>query len=151
MSAAELLAETSRRRLEVFFATARRIPADRLDVSPGGRARSPLNLVQEVAALSEFYAEIAETRTLEFGPDAMPKMAARMASLATIDEAEAACREGTERLLAAAATLTEDDLRIPLSFPWDPIPYSLGAMLYNHVWNLGYHEGQLSYAIDLQS
>lgn len=150
MHARELLADLTQRRVNAFFTLARKIPADKLTTSPGGKARTPLDLIQEVGALPAFFAGVVRERKMpEFDEAMMTEFKANQTRLTTIDEAEAACRKGTDELLDALGGLSDEELLEQVSFPWDPIPYTLAAMAAGHLWNVGYHEGQLSYILDL--
>lgn len=119
------------------------IPADRQNVSPGGRARAPLRYVAECAAVNGFVAEYLNTGVMPAGFRLVGEE--REKALARFDterKALAFLARQTEALIAALEKLDIDtlgDASDALGVPMTRL--SVAAMPAEH---MAYHDGQLN-------
>jgi DinB family protein len=115
-----------------------RVPEDRLEWSPGGAAKNPLQLAGKTAAFVQFVAQLLQTR-------AMPDRSGGLPPAPTSrEEARAAVDAGFRRLTGVISGLSESDLELPVPMPWKESP-PLGEVLYFLPTILGYFQGQLNY------
>lgn len=117
------------------------ISADKQNASPGGCARAPLHYVAECGMLNGFVAGF-----LSGTPMQRPDPAERDKALAAADTEEKALaifNEGTEKLLAALATLDVDTLGDEVEFFGRArTRLEIAELPASH---MSYHDGQLNY------
>jgi hypothetical protein len=114
-------------------------PDNRLNWSPGGEARTPLQLAGRMAFFAGHMAHRIQHPAgpeMQGGPPPSPQTRA---------EAMAAVGEAFDRLRAAIAGLSEADLEQKMPFPYGgPVP--VGHILWWLSGVLAYQQGQLNYA-----
>jgi hypothetical protein len=115
-----------------------RTPDDRLGWSPGGEAKTPLDVAGRLAGFLGFFNHLLQNHTMPERP------AGPLPSPGSREEAKAAIEGAFERLRAILENMTETDLSRPLPTPWGtsiPALEMLGWI--NGV--TGYWQGQLNY------
>jgi len=113
------------------------MPDDRLTWSPGGAAKTPLQLAGKLAEFLAFVSHIVGHRELPTEEDLTQEPTTR-------EEAKLMVANAFVRLYAVVNALTEADLARKVSTPWGQI-IPQGALLW---WVNGivlYHQGQLNY------
>lgn len=117
------------------------IPADKLGVSPGGKARSPQSIAGEVISLLDWM-----TETLKGGSppaaegDAAEKLAATLTTPAVI---VARMQEASASLRAAIESAPNEIWTKMVLPPWqlEAPCFVITNIVINHIW---YHDGQLN-------
>jgi uncharacterized damage-inducible protein DinB len=148
MKAADLLVRQIERELENFLELVAKVPDDKLDWQPAPQLRSTLSQYQEVATILEYSWDVYEHRKMEWDEAKFDAYKANRARFTTREACEAELKRQTQRLIDFVRTISEDDLHAPVEMPW-PGDFRLADCIHYHVWNLSYHQGQIS-AILLQ-
>ncbi len=118
----------------MLVTAAKHIPADKLGVSPGGKAKSPLEIMTHCANFPRWIiATIKEGQMASF---------AESEQFASMDAAIAGLKNNQADFYNFARTLSDDDLAKPIQFPW--ASSTVGQTLMYQEWNNTYHFGQLS-------
>jgi len=115
-----------------------RVPEERLNWSPGGTAKSALQLADKMAGFLGFFTHLIEHQTMPDRGGAMPPVSE------SLDAAKAAVESAFDRITAAVTALTEADLSKPVPTPWG-VKYPLYGMLWWVLSITGYFQGQLNY------
>lgn len=133
--------------LEGLFRTARHIPADKWEWSPMGDARCAQQQVAECALTPVLINALLDGRVLPFAdPEFRRRREETMASLNTLDAAEAAAQEHYPPLYARIEAFTDADLEKTV-----PVPFgggrdvALADLLFFTYQNVVYHTGQVNY------
>jgi uncharacterized damage-inducible protein DinB len=141
-SAQEFFAVASPKAASDLEAALRRLPEEKRNVSPGGKARTPADLVAECAILNGSTAEMLKTYKFpSFDPGAYERQRDELCA----DEAKliAILHENTARAVAAMREVPDADLDIEIAMPWGPV--TVAQVVSYPFWNMGYHEGQINY------
>ena len=119
-----------------------RIPEEKRNWCPMGKARTALDIMAECALLSD-PTDIVKTRTFpsDFDFAAYARQKAEMTK--DWEAIRTLLHENVSKGVATAETVPDEDLRIEIAFPWGPIPIA-GVISYPY-WNLSYHLGQINY------
>jgi DinB superfamily len=113
------------------------VPDDRLNWSPGGAAKTPLQLAGKTADFLGFFSTLLETRKRpDFGGSWPPPPQTRAEANAKLEAAFA-------RLRAVVTALSEVDLSQIVPAPWGEATIGQAIGWINGV--LSYHQGQLNY------
>lgn len=148
MNSLELLCRLTHSQVDRLFAAAKSIPADKLDWKPGPGARSALDQIQEVAtAVDQFWSVFLDKR-VDWSPEKFQKWMEERAQITCLEQAEAVCREQTKRLTEFVMALPESALDDPVETPVPGFDRYADVLAY-HLWNAGYHEGQINYIASL--
>ncbi len=139
-----MLVYLTERKIGDLFQAARNLPADKLDWSPAPGARSALDQLQEVATALAMHWDLYQTRKLEWSEDKMREWQEMRRQIRDLDALEARCREETARLLEFIENFPEDQLEALVDLPF-PGEWKMADIFYYHLWNMGYHEGQINY------
>jgi hypothetical protein len=116
-----------------------KVPDERLAWSPGGDAKSPLELVQMAALFLQAAAHIAKTRT-------PPNMAQFPPVPTSREEATSMLEVGFAALSTVLEEVTEADLQSELPAPWEGGgTITLELFLVSTMFVGGYMQGQLNY------
>ena len=114
------------------------VPDDRLTWSPGGEAKSPLQLAAKTAAFLDFFAYFVQHRSMPGGErPPLPELGSR-------EEAKAHLNAAFDRLTTALQALTEEDLQQMVPVPWGGTA-PLAAVVGWVPSAIAYHQGQLNY------
>ncbi len=148
MDARQTLVRLLERQQDSFIEMVKRVPADRLDWSPAPGMRSALDQFQEVATAVGQNWDVYSERKMEWSPERMEAWKAHRAEYTTLEALEARLREDTARIVAHVRSLTEEDLATPTEMPF-PGEFLVVDNVYFHVWNMAYHEGQISYLLQM--
>lgn len=142
MGAVQLLINMTEAAVDMLFASARRMPADRLVWKPLDQGRSSLDQLQECASVPDLHMQMIDPeipgpfRGLEESYEYRQRWT-------TLDQCEAACREATARWVVFVRSLSEERLGEIITVPWGSAP--VGVVTGLHYWNLVYHLGQINY------
>lgn len=150
MNAIELLIYLIEKKQKDVFAAARRLPADKLDWQPAPGARSALDQLQEIATAGEYFSAAHRERKIEWSPERMQEWMEARSKITDLDELEKRCDANTQALFEDMRKMSESDLTLPVQMPF-PGEFNLADILAYHLWNMGYHEGQINYIGSLLS
>jgi len=114
------------------------IPDDKLDWVPMGKAKTPLAIIAECAAV---YQWLAAELSGQQDPDIYERVVSRQ--YAGRDQVEALLREAQTELEAAMETLTEEELPEVRDVFWGPT--TVADLLWAGKTHSDYHSGQLNY------
>ena len=115
-----------------------RTPDDRLRWSPGGEAKTPLDVAGRVAGFLGFFSHLLETHTMPERPSApAPSPGSR-------DEAKAAVSAAYRRLRTLIEGMSEADLAQALPTPWGTMVPAREMLGWIHGVT-SYWQGQLNY------
>lgn len=117
------------------------IPAEKLGASPGGVARTPLDITVECAGINAMAAALLLGEVSNHGPEAH---AQALAANDTLEKASQLLLTSAERLADAVAHLDEAGLCDEVTVPWGQkmTKYEVAGFAASH---MSYHEGQLNY------
>ena len=126
-----------------------RLPEDRREWSPGGQARSALNLVAECALLNGYTADLLQTRRWP-APDLQDYLR-ELGVLTTQgwEPVRALLQENTRKFSVAVAAVPDDALDADIVMPWGT--QTMTEVAAYPYWNMKYHEGQINYLIAILS
>lgn len=144
MEISDYLISRIQKQLDMLFAAARRLPADKLDWKPAPGARSAIDQLQEIATSVDTFWDAHAERKMVWSDETMAKWQAERSKLTTLDELEAKTRESHERLFDFIRTVTPDQMSEPVEMPF-PEPFDLAYVLTYYFYNAAYHEGQINY------
>ena len=114
------------------------VPDDRLTWSPGGEAKSALQLAAKTAAFLDFFSHFMKTRARPSGErPPLPELGSR-------DEAKAHLSAAFDRLRSALQGLSEEELQQEVPVPWGGNA-PLAAVVAVVPSIIAYHQGQLNY------
>lgn len=118
-----------------------KLPEDKRDWSPGGDARTAVDMIAECVMLTDL-SEIIKTRTFTYD---MAAYEPNKAALAKTDwpTLKAALQDATTKAIATIQTVPDKDLDIEVQMPWGPM--SIARIIINGYWNMSYHEAQINY------
>lgn len=137
------LAESARKAADELTAALARIPEDKRNWSPGGQARTALDVFAECALLNGSTADSIRSRAL--AAEAMARYPAEKD--AAIAEGEAHLHEllarNTQVVIDAILETPDDALDTPVATPWQPM--TLTDFLTYPYWNMSYHAAQINY------
>jgi len=137
----EAVALRTERAAEEFLSAIARVPDDKLEWSPNGDARTPLDILQECGRVNERWAEMLETgQWITWKQDHIQDLIARTS---TRESAVAYFSAATERFVAAVRDLPDARLDEPFTAPWRTA--STAEWLMHALWHISYHEGQINY------
>ena len=124
-----------------------RIPEDKRDWSPDGKARTALDQYAECALLNGYTAETIETQQMAAG--SMENFPREKTELKAQDweQIQALFQANTEKIVSAIRAVTEADMGVEIPMPWGPM--TVARMITYPQWNMTYHEGQINYVASL--
>ncbi len=141
--------------LQEFFVTATRkamtdlekaldsLPEDKRNYSPGGAARTALDMVAECALLNGITAQVVVERKMLANFD-YNEFTQTKATLARQPEVlHTLLQSSTEKFIAAIESVPTDDLGVEVELPWGKM--TIAQILAYPYWNMSYHEGQIYY------
>ncbi|MES2463748.1 MAG: hypothetical protein V4671_24530 [Armatimonadota bacterium] len=123
------------------------VPADQQNVSPGGCARPPLNVVAECAMVNGFIADFLTTNEVPARPDAETRDRF-LASFDTEEKTLTYFEEQAEKLYAAFQTLETETLGETTDALFGR-PMTRLAVAEMPAMHMSYHDGQLNYVHSL--
>ncbi len=121
--------------MQMFLASAKAVPEEKRDWSPGGAATTTTWMVNHCAKFPRFI--IASITRME------PVLDAFSTPDLGFDEAVANLENATDALCAFVATVPEEQMSQSITFRWAPMTVS--QTLRMHHWNNTYHLGQVNY------
>ena len=139
----DFFAAATHKASEELTAAFLRLPEDKRAWSPGGEARTAVDMVAECAVLSGYTATLLQTRTWQSGT--FQNFSQEKSALASGDwePLHAALAESTARVVAAIQSVPNDALAIELQLPASKMTLAQGVA--RAYWNMTYHEGQINY------
>lgn len=144
MTAQELLIHLTQKRVDALFEAARNIPADKLNWKPTENSRSALDQVQEVATALARFNPASGQRKIDFDPKMFAEWVEERQKITDLDELEKICRDQTAGLLEGIKNTKNEEFEDKYELPF-PGEFRLADILSYHLWNCGYHEGQINY------
>jgi len=137
------LADATRKVADELAAALDRIPEDKRNWSPGGSARTALDVFAECALLNGSTAESIRARAL--GAEAMARYPAEKD--AAVAQGEAHLRNllarNTQVVIEAILETPDDALDTPVANPWQSM--TLTDFVGYPYWNMTYHMAQINY------
>ncbi|MER3495927.1 MAG: hypothetical protein C4320_03445 [Armatimonadota bacterium] len=126
---------------EDLFKTYHELPAGRRIVSPGGEARSPLNMMAEIAMMFDMAMNLMRTGAMKGSMDDFEGM---LKSIESKGEASvlAMIESGAAKFSEVLREFPEDELEESVELPWGN--QSKAEVANYPIWNMRYHQGQLS-------
>ena len=120
-----------------------RLPEDKRNWSPMGKARTALNMVAECAILGGTTVDMIRNRAYpaDFDRAAFDREKERLAT--DWPALQALLQENNAKVIAEIATVPEDALGIEVPMPWGT--QTLAEIIAYPYWNMSYHEGQINY------
>jgi uncharacterized damage-inducible protein DinB len=143
MNAADVLIRQLEREQDSFLRTIKLVPEDKLDWSPGEGLRSARDQFQEVATVVGDHWELYESKRMEWNEASFAEYLERRKKYHTLEDLEARSRQDTAKLIAFVRDLPAEELMDPVQMPW-PGDHRLVDNVTYHLWNMSYHEGQVS-------
>lgn len=138
----EFFAVASPKAAKDLEAALHRLPQEKRNASPGGKARTPADMVAECAILNGSTAEMLKTyRFPSFDPEAYEHQ--RNELCADEEKLIALLHENTVRAVTAIREVPDADLGIEIAMPWGSV--TVAQLISYPFWNMGYHEGQINY------
>lgn len=117
------------------------LPEDKRDWKPLDKGRSALSQPAECAAMNMRSAKIV--RAGAYHESLMAEWKELLPTLDTPEKAIAKLREGTAALASAIREVPEADLGKEITLSWTTV--TMAAFFLLPLWNMSYHEGQISY------
>lgn len=151
MDAKQTLIHLVKKQTAGFIKAARCLPADKLEWKAGPKNRTPLDILQEVATVACGTPDIIKNRKMSWNPDQFAKYQQERASLTDVEDIYAKINAATDLIVSTINATDTADYDAAVQMPW-PGDFRIVDILTYHMWNLGYHEGQLVYilaALDL--
>jgi len=140
------LAESTQKASTDILAVLLRLPEDKRNWSPGGTARTALDIVAECALNNRYGADLIKTHKWTMNDqDAYRQEKADLVA-SGLESLEKLLEENTKYLIEAIEGVADDQLDVEVPTPFGNGPLS-GIMRYPY-WNMSYHEGQLN-SIDM--
>lgn len=120
-----------------------RLPEDKRDWSPMGKARTALDMVAECALLGATTVDIIKTRAFPADHE-MAAFELEKADLAKDwPKLRALLYENNALVISEIRATPEESLDIEIVMPWGN--HKLREVLAYPFWNMSYHEGQINY------
>jgi hypothetical protein len=116
-----------------------RTPDDRLAWSPGGAAKSPVELAAKLSDFLDFSSHLIKYRAV---PD--ESRLEKHGPPTDREGAKAVVKEGFDKVRSVIQDLTESDLGLPVTTPWGQV-IPQGALLWWINSIVLYYQGQLNY------
>ena len=121
------------------------VPAEKLDWSPMGKARSVLNQMQEIATSGTWFIPLVESRVLPVFDAEMAKAHTRFRNtFDTIEDCIAEARQSTGQLCQAIVAFPDVELDNEVTLPFGAGMTTMADVLAMHYWNMVYHLGQIN-------
>ena len=138
-----LLAGSVKTASDEVLAALLRLPEDKRNWSPGGIARTALDMVAECAINNRYTADLIQTR--KWAIDDMEAYNREKAEIAAsgLESVTNLLKENTIYLVDVIERVKNEDLDEVVVIPYGTGPLS-DIMTYPY-WNMKYHEGQLNY------
>ena len=136
------LADTIQHNAETLIKDLKHVPDDKLNVSPMGCARRPLEFVAECAGFNRLL-----TKTIK-GEEAQPPSQEERekfyASCDNYEKAQHLLEDSTAVLVDAIKSLTEQELTREVTAYWGQ-PMPLYRLIHAAAVHMAYHDGQVNY------
>lgn len=138
------LAMATQKAMETFVTAFERLPEDKREWCPMGKARTAIDQAAELAILNGSTCNLLETRkwpeNFDFNDYYSKKDALAEQGWSAV---KAVLEENTKKVVSVIKSLKTEDLDLPIEMPWGPMSVSqIAAYPY---WNMSYHEGQVNY------
>ncbi|MCC6404090.1 MAG: DinB family protein [Fimbriimonadaceae bacterium] len=148
MTATEVLVRLIERQQDSFLETLKKVPEDKLDWIPGEGTRSARDQAQEVATILEEFWEIYEKRAMTWDMERWTAYMTSRGQVRSIADLEARLRGISARLIEFIQGLPESELGAETQMPF-PGEFLLVDNIHYHVWNMAYHQGQITTILQL--
>lgn len=119
------------------------IPADKLEWTPGGKARTTMDIMAECAGFPQWLLLAIEKKGMPSAEQAGKIKNTLLGEAKTIQALVTILNEETERFCQFVEKFPESRLNEEIAFPWGT--YSMSGVFDFHNWNNTYHLGQISY------
>ena len=141
MTIQDYAADAIEKSAEDLIKVAMALPEDKRDWKPLDKGRSALSQLAECAAINTLSAKVVEAAAWQ--DSLMAEHGPLVAALDTPEKAIDALREGTVHLVKAIRETPDSHLAHQITLPWATV--SLAQMFLMPLWNMSYHEGQITY------
>lgn len=141
MTVQEYAAAAIEKSTEDLIKVARELPEDKWEWQPLGKGRSALSQMAECAAQNTLDAKLVRAGTWQ--QSLLAEWQPLVTALDTPEKAIAALRAGTLALAEAVRKTPDAALGVQIAMPSAPV--TLAQLSLMSVWNMSYHEGQITY------
>ncbi|MBC8135740.1 MAG: hypothetical protein H8F28_07640 [Fibrella sp.] len=139
----DFLVTATRNAAEQLVPAIGRIPEDKRDWIPAGKARTALDLYAECIILNGYTAEMIQTRT--WSQENFESYGADKEKIygMTPEERQTALLGSVEKVVEAIVPVPDDALTVLIEMPWGA--QTLAEICAYPYWNMSYHTGQINY------
>ena len=142
MTQQEYVASVTEQKVADLIAAYAKIPADKRDWSPGGNARTALDLYVECVIMNSYTVSMLQTH--KWNDDNQSYEADKVAVAALpVEEQTARLTTGIQTVAAIIRTVPDEALPVVIAMPWGNS--TLSEVAEYSYWNMSYHEGQINY------
>jgi hypothetical protein len=140
----------TQRALDDLSRAAEALPSDRVEWSPGGEARAPLDQLREIAMSASWLMpviQVGDDQSFEGHPAGKPgpRRMPDTPSLTNVAECLAEARRSTARLCKIVSGISDDRMEEEVTLPFlGGTVMTVADVLTMHYWNLVYHLGQIN-------
>lgn len=121
------------------------IPSAKADWSAGGKGRSALHQMQEIATSATWFLPVLESGVVPVFNDEIRKEHTNFRKkLASLDECIEEARQSTGQLCQAIMSFPDDKLETEITLPFGSGSNTMADVLAMHYWNMVYHLGQIN-------
>lgn len=120
-----------------------RIPEDKRNWQPEGKARSAADQVAECALLGGYTADLIRTRKWNDGVMGVYMTEKDKLVASGSDALNSLLQDNTKRVIEAIRSVPESDLATEIQMPWSK--QTLAEVTAYPYWNMSYHQGQINY------
>ena len=117
------------------------LPENKRQWKPLSKGRTALSQLAECAVINEMSAQVVKTGVWD--TDLPVSTGREAAALDTFEKALCGLRDGTTALVSAVRATPDSDLDRLVTLPWGVA--KLADVFLMPLWNMSYHEGQITY------
>lgn len=119
------------------------IPKDKLEWTPGGKARSTISILQECAGFPQWLMFAIENRRMPTEDEARGWQNTLLKEANSVEAITDILNKETNKLCSFFEKYPDSKLTDQMTFPWGT--YTMAGTFGFHYWNNSYHLGQINY------
>jgi uncharacterized damage-inducible protein DinB len=137
---------TTQKAVDDVIRAAQAVPADHIDWTPMGSARSVLSQMREIATTADFFLPIVQEGTVPVFDEHARREAIRIRqSHDTLEKCVEGARRGVSELCQAISAFPDSRLEEEISMPFGGgVTMTMSEVLALPSWNMVYHLGQIN-------
>jgi hypothetical protein len=139
----EYLAVSTQKAADDLMAALLRLPEDKRNWSPGGDARSALDMAAECAILNGNSSNVIKTRVFPADFDMAAFLRQKTELAQDLSAVQTLLQENTAKAIAIMRDCPDEDIETEIQMPWGPM--TIRQIMGYPYWNMSYHEGQINY------